>query len=115
MGIFGLAIAQTVSAIVEVFILIHFLKKHVQNLIDADTIKQIAKMVLIALINGIITWLIVKFIPLKASDVGFIVIVPKFMLTVTISLLSYLLMSYFAKVQESKPIIEKAIKFMGQK
>lgn len=115
LGIFGLALAQTISAIVEVFILIHFLKKHIEKLIDADTVKQITKMVLVAVANCAITWLAVKFIPLKASDAGFIIIVPKFMLTVAISLLSYLLMSYFAKIEESKPIIEKAIKFMGQK
>lgn len=115
LGIFGLAMAQTISAIIEVFILIHFLKKHVESLIDTDMIKQISKMLAIALINSVITWIIVKFIPLNASDVGFITIVPKFILTVSISLLSYLLISYFMKVKESVPIIEKVIKFMGQK
>ena len=115
LGISGLAIAQSVSAAVEVGLLLFKLKDHVDNMIDTNMLRQFSKMLLVGFMSAIITWVAVKLIPLNASDVGFMAIVPKFIITVGISLVSYLILSYILRIEEAKPVVEKAVKFIGQR
>jgi putative peptidoglycan lipid II flippase len=115
MGVQGLAIAQTVSSTVEVLILMRFLRKHVDHLFDKDVIAQVSKMLIAGVFTGFITWGMIKLLPLRSTDVGFMVIVPKFLITVGVSLGSYVIISYIIGLKEAKPVIEKLFKFIGQK
>lgn len=115
LGVRGLAIAQTSSSVVEVLILMKFLKKHVDQLFDKEVISQILKMLLAGLATSFITWFMIKILPLRSGDAGFMVIVPKFIITVSISIIAYIIVSYLIGLKEAKPVVEKFVKFVGQK
>ena len=85
------------------------LMRRFKGLISWDFVSGVAWMLSAAGFASIITYAMVLAIPLRSTDVGFFSIVPKFILIVSISLVSYLLFSYLFNVKESKPIIRKIV------
>ncbi len=54
------------------------------------------------------TYVFIAFLlPLRATDAGFFVLVPKFILIITVGLLTYLLFSYIFGVRESIPVVDR--------
>lgn len=72
-------------------------------------------MLLAGLATSFITWFMIKILPLRSGDAGFMVIVPKFIITVSISIIAYIIVSYLIGLKEAKPVVEKLVKFVGQK
>ena len=65
------------------------------------------RIVIASAIAGCIAFSATKFIPLRATDNSLVITIPKFLAISGISLVSYLIASYFLNIEEAKPIIKK--------
>ena len=64
------------------------------------------RMLFATAITGCVAFSMTKFIPLMATDTSLVITIPKFLVISAISMLAYLLASYFLNLKESKPIFE---------
>jgi putative peptidoglycan lipid II flippase len=106
-GILGLALAQSTMAVVEVGILMSILMRRYQNLIDWRFVSGVSRMVVTAALTSLIAYAMVRLFPLRATDIGFFSLAPKFGLIVGVTLLAYLFLSYLLRVQEATPVVDK--------
>jgi len=107
MGVYGLALAQSIVATFEVLTLIFILNRRMKNMFDKNFLLAMTFMFISAFITGIFTYLIVKILPLRASDVGFFSLTPKFGLIVALCLGFYLLVSRMFGLVEAKLVTKK--------
>ena len=113
LGVDGLGWAQSIGAILEIFILLFILQRRSGGkLLTKEFWNVIFKMVFATIIAGCVAYSMTKFIPLMASDVSFFVIFPKFCIITLVSLIAYIIASYFLDLSEVKPIIEKVRKII---
>ncbi len=107
-GVEGLGFAQSIGAIVEIVILLGILQRRSKNkLFNKDFWKAMIRIVIASAIAGCIAFSATKFIPLRATDNSLVITIPKFLAISGISLVSYLIASYFLNIEEAKPIIKK--------
>ncbi len=106
-GIWGLAIAQSIVAIFEVMILFVILSKRMPGLFKKDFFTSVTRMVSATGLTAAITYFMIKAFPLRAADVGFFSLVPKFVLIIGVSLGAYLLFSFIFNIRESRFVVEK--------
>ena len=107
-GIFGLAMAQSITALFEVLILFTVMSRRLPGLWDVAFLRRIVVMIPAAAVTAAITYLFVAvLLPLQAADAGFFTLAPKFGLIVMVSLASYVLASYLFGVKEAKPVMER--------
>lgn len=105
-GVDGLAYAQSIGAILEAIILLAILQhRSKQKLINKSFWNAFARMCIATIITSCVTYSMVKFIPLMASDATILSIIPKFALIAIVSLISYGIASYFFNLDEIKPIM----------
>lgn len=112
MGIEALAIAQTISAIVESGILLVVLIRQNRGLIDWSFVKGVCKIILVSLAVGVLTYLLVTILPLTVDDISFFSIFPKFGFICIVSITSYLALSYLLKMDEAKVIFRRLKKLL---
>jgi len=112
LGIAGLAIAQSVVAVVEVTILLSIMQKRHQKLFTLDLISVFARMLLAAVMSAFLMYGLIILFPLRATDVGFFALVPKFGVIVAATLIGYVLLSYLFRLGEPKPVVERALKII---
>lgn len=112
LGVAGLAIAQSVVAVIEVSILLSIMQRRHPGIFDVKMIGGWIKMAIAAAISGLIMYGLIRLFPLRASDVGFFAIVPKFTLIVFSTLLSYVALSYILRIREAKPVVDRIAKFV---
>lgn len=107
-GIDGLAIAQSAVAVFEVGILAFILNLRHKKLFTVDLFTGLGNMLSATGIMGLVTYVLIsRVFQLKAGDIGFFSIVPKFSIIVLISLGVYLALSSLFKIKEAEPIINK--------
>lgn len=107
-GILGLAIAQSVSAMIEAVILIAVLTRRVKGLVTEDLIHGVVRMISASGLMALVSYFLIAYIlPLQATDVGFFSLVPKFATIVVISLAVYVLVSFVFGIRESHPVVER--------
>lgn len=106
LGVAGLAIAQSVVAVFEVTILLSIMQKR-HKLFTYDLLWTFFKMGIATLLAATVMYALVILFPLRASDVGFFTLVPKFVTIVAATLLSYLAASFAVRLSEPKPIVER--------
>ena len=63
-------------------------------------------MLIATVITGCVAFSMTKFVPLMATDNSLVITIPKFLLISIVSIIAYLLASYFLNLKESKPIFE---------
>ncbi len=107
MGIYGLAVAQSIVAAFEVLTLLVILNKRFENLFTTDFFVAILKMIFAATLTGLCTYTLIKVLPLRASDVGFFTLTPKFGLIVVTTLITYVVVTYLVGLSEARPVIDK--------
>lgn len=107
MGVEALAIAQTISAIVESGILFFVLVKQNRGLIDRDFVISFIKTMAISFVVAVVTYTLVILIPLTREDNSFFSVFPKFAFISLVSLGLYLLLSYLLKMDEARAIIRR--------
>lgn len=107
-GVYGLAIAQSLIAVFEVVVLLIILSKSLGGLFSRQYVNTIAKMISAAGLSGLVTYILVAYIfPLQATDRGFFVLAPKFLMIVSLSLATYVFISSLFNLDEPKPIIKR--------
>jgi putative peptidoglycan lipid II flippase len=109
LGMSGIAIATTVVSALEVIFLMLLIVRRFEGLFDMDFLRSMFKMVLAAGLVSVIAYAMVKWLPLRATDAGFFVLAPKFVAIYSVSLLSYLMISYFLRIKESKPVVHRIV------
>jgi len=105
MGIFGLAWAQSLVAVVEVCILFTIISWRIPNLFDKQFIKGISRIVLSTAIMAIVTVAAVIIAGPAIADQGFAVLFPKFALIAFLSFVAYVIIGRMLKLEEAEHII----------
>lgn len=109
----GLGWAQSIGTLLEVVILITVLQKRSQSqLLDKTFWKSFIRMLICAAITGLVTYAMTKFVPLMAADDSIFIVFPKFCLICLIAFSVYLITGYFLKIEQVRPIIDRAKKII---
>lgn len=106
-GILGLATARTIATGFEVAVLSVILMRRFKGIFGSKFMHSIFKMVVAGGMMAIITYALIRALPLNADDAGFFSLAPKFGLIIAGSIMSYLIASYIVGIKEAKPIAHK--------
>lgn len=108
MGAFGLALAQSVMAGVEVAILFVVMSVRIPGLLNGVFWNGVWRMASATGFMAIISYTMVLIFPLQAGDdSSFYFTFPKFVLIVAVSLASYVAFSRLLKLHEVEPVIRQ--------
>jgi putative peptidoglycan lipid II flippase len=105
----GLAYATSISAVFEVGILL-IIQNREGHLLDRVFWVTFVKMTIASLIAGIISYVLTKLLPLRASDNSFLATFPKFCVIAVTSLASYIVICALMKIKEVQPIIDRIVR-----
>jgi len=101
----GLGWAQSIGAVLEMFLLLGILNKRSKNkLFNKDFWSATIRMLIATLITAVTAYIMTKLLPLLATDNSFFVTFPKFLLISLVSLVVYLAASYLMDLEEVVPI-----------
>ncbi len=107
-GIYGLAWAQSIVALVEVVILFIILHFRTPGIFSRRFASAVGRMVLASTIMGIVTYGMVLLLQLQNNDQSFLTTFPKFITIALISFAVYVWLSKRLKLKEADPLIAKA-------
>ncbi|HRQ86833.1 MAG TPA: lipid II flippase MurJ, partial [Candidatus Saccharibacteria bacterium] len=110
LGVHGLAWAAVIVSAIEVAILFFIMSRRIKALFDKTFINAVTRMASAAGFTALITYGLVLLLPLSASDESFWLSFPKFVIIVLGSLISYIIMCYFLKLEETDPVARWAKK-----
>lgn len=109
----GLGWAQSIGAVLEIFILLIILhRKSRQNLLNKDFWSAFSKMLIATIVTGVSSYILTKFLPLRVTDNSIFVTIPKFFIISTLSMFIYLVASFLLDLEESQPFFEKLNKVL---
>jgi putative peptidoglycan lipid II flippase len=115
MGAYGLAWAQSIVAIIEVFILFAVMSRRIDGLFDSVFVHAVARMMSATGFMALISYVTVQMFQLQTVDQSFLATFPKFVAIIIISLTSYVALSHRLGLDEAKPIIRRVKSvFFGQ-
>lgn len=104
----GLGWAQSIGALVEIFILLGILEVQSKGkLLNHEYWSSLFRMLFATLITGCVAYSMTKFMPLLSTDNSIFITFPKFIMIVAVSALAYLVAGYFLNIEEVKPIFAK--------
>ena len=104
----GLAYALSISALVEVSLLLIILNKQMKGKIfDKTMISSLTRILIASAIAGMASYAMTKIMPLRAADNSFLSTFPKFCVICTVSLLVYIGACVALKIEEVRPVINK--------
>lgn len=112
MGAYGLAYAQSLVSFVEVIILGLVLSTRVPGLLDQPLLRALGRMIIASVIMGVIAYATIQLFQLQNSDKSFFSTFPKFILIITISVASYVLLSRLLGLKEANPILARLKRFL---
>ncbi|MBR0479776.1 murein biosynthesis integral membrane protein MurJ [Candidatus Saccharibacteria bacterium] len=105
-GVEGLGFAQSIGAIIEIIILLYILQRRSRGeILDKNFFKTFFRMLAATAIAGCVAFSLTKFIPLMATDNSLVITIPKFILISSLSIISYLVASFFLNLEEVQPIL----------
>ncbi len=110
MGAYGLAWAQSIVAGVEVLALFTIMSRRIHGLFNAVFIHAVARMLSATGFTALITYVSVNIFSFKATDQSFLAAFPKFVAIVTISLISYTLISKLLGLGEANAVSSRVMK-----
>lgn len=114
MGAYGLALAQSIMAAVEVVILFAVMSIRLNGLFNAEFWSGVWRMIFATGLMSVVTYALVVLIPFQAgANSSFYVAFPKFAFIAGVSLAAYLLFSRVLQLKEAKPIIAMAVRFVS--
>lgn len=109
MGAFGLALAQSIMAAVEVVILFAVMGLRFKGVLDPAFWNAVWRMASATGFMAIISYVMVLLLPLQAGDdSSFYFTFPKFVLIVAVSFAAYVTFSRLLKLHEANPVIAMA-------
>ena len=112
MGAYGLALAASIVAAVEVMILFTIMGRRIKGLFDAVFVHAIARMASATGFMAIFTYASVQMFQLMSDDESFYVTFPKFALIVAISGAAYIFFSHLLGLEEVKPVVRRINKIL---
>lgn len=112
MGAYGLAWAQSIVAVVEVFILFVILTRRVPGVFDKSFFGAIGRMLSASGFTALICYIMVQIFQLQKTDQNFISIFPKFAIIVFVTLVAYVFICDFMRLSEPRPVIAKIRKLL---
>lgn len=114
-GIAGLALAQSLAAVTEVFILFFIMQNRIGGIFDALFWSNITRMLSATGLMYAVTYIMVQLIPFTVDDRTLGAVIIKFTIISVVSLSIYLFVSHLFRLSEAKPIISrlKKIAFRG--
>lgn len=107
MGVYGLAWAQSIVAVVEVVILCGILAVRISNLFNQQFTNAIMRMVAASACTGLIAYFLVQVFQLQSNDQSFFATFPKFAIIASLSMLSYIFISQRLSISEATPVINR--------
>ena len=109
----GLGWAQSIGAVLEIFILLFILqKKSRQNLLNKSFWSAFSRMLVATIVTGVSAYILTKFIPLRATDNSIFVTIPKFLIISIVSMIIYFAASFLLDLEEVQPFFEKLNKIL---
>lgn len=114
MGIYGLALAQSLVAVVEVCILFAIISRRIPKLFDKLFVGAILRTVLSAAAMSFVTVITLLITGPAVADEGFAVLFPKFVFVALVSFIAYVYIGRLFKLEEAMGILEQ-IKAIGKK
>lgn len=106
-GVYGLAWAQSIVAIVEVIILLVILGRRFPQLFTRELLRAVGRMVIAVVIMGVVTYILVVLLPLKIGDSRLLPTISKFTAIVFGSFAVYLWLSHLLGLAEAAPVIKR--------
>ena len=104
----GLAYALSISALVEVSLLLIILNNQMKGKIfDKTMISSLTRILIASAIAGMASYVMTKIMPLRAADNSFLSTFPKFCVICAVSLLVYIGACVALKIEEVRPVINK--------
>ncbi len=114
LGVYGLAWATAIVAVVEVAILFFLMSRRIKGLFDLKFIRAVTRMVVAAVIMGVVTYIMVQLMPFNANT-GYLVNVLRFGSIAAVSGIFYFALSVAFKLHEVDPIIGRMKKILFYK
>lgn len=109
----GLGWAQSIGAVLEIFILLFLLqKKSRQNLLNKGFWTAFIRMLIATIVTSISAYILTKLLPLRATDNSVFVTIPKFFVISLASLGIYGAASFLLDLEEVQPFFEKLNKIL---
>lgn len=105
LGFRGLATAASISAMVNLFLLLIVLDKRVGPLDRKDIWEAFAKILSSAVIMGLILWVYLRFFGMNLETTGLFAKIGELLIILTLGLVSYMLVSYLLKLKELDRIL----------
>jgi putative peptidoglycan lipid II flippase len=106
-GITGLAIAESVVATVEVFILVTIMIWRDRNLFTAEFWDGVVRTLSVTGFTIMTTYILVNIIPLQTEDRGFIVLGAKLLFIIVPTLVVHVVVSSLFGLEEVQPVLAK--------
>ena len=104
-GVDGLGLAQSLGAIIEIIILLYILQRRSgRKILNKDFWKAMWRMGAATIIAGCVAFSMTKFIPLMVTDNSLVITIPKFLIISALSILAYIIASYFLNLDEVGPV-----------
>ena len=109
----GLGWAQSIGAILEIFILLFILqKKSRQNLLNKDFWSAFFRMLIATVVTSVSAYILTKLLPLRSTDITVFVTIPKFLAISLGSMAIYFAASFLLDLEEVQPFFEKLNKIL---
>ncbi len=109
----GLAYAVSISALFEVALLLWLENRDMgHRLLTKDFWQAMLRMSIAASLTGVVSYILTKIMPLRATDNSFFDTFPKFCIIVVASGLFYLLACALLKITEVQPVLAKIKKIL---
>ncbi len=103
----GLAMAQSIVAAAEVFILFGIMAIRDKKLINREFISALYKILSVTGFAVIVAYIMLSILPLSSSDRGFFLLSTKLLAIVTPTILIYVIMSLLFDLDEAKTVVNK--------
>lgn len=107
-GVVGLALAQSIVAAVEVFILAVVMLLRDHRLFDRYFLGGVVKIFSVTGFSVIATFIMISLFPLNVGDRGFVTLGGKLGSIALVTVLVHVTMSYIFGLEEAKPVVKKA-------
>lgn len=113
MGVYGLAWAQSLVAMVEVILLFIIIDRRIKGgLFDAAMASGLVRMASATGFMSIVTYTMVQLFQLQRDDMSLSQTVPKFIIITLVSFVTYLLICRAMKLVEAKSVIDQINRFL---
>lgn len=111
-GVYGLALAQSIVAVVEIMMLFFVMSRRIKGLFNGAFWQAVGRMITATLLTGVVSYILVKLLPFQSTDNSVLQTLPKFGLIAGLSLAAYTAFSQLLQLSEATPVIKMADKLL---